>query len=362
MNEAFIGDTDTISDSDLVSGFHSVALATMSMGPVQFGDDLDEMSTSDWKILQKCCSSDGTILRPDQPLGYHDVQLSSGDALFNDPARVNYQTYSSVELINVPEREVLYQNIFLHKDTVTSDYESESLKGRPNVVFKPFLGECEWNIEKVHLEPAFELKMTFATTSWSTKQGQIAFFGDLSKIVPLSSDRIKSVEYVESKQLIRVNVVNSRSNLYDEVTLGFCHQGRGFLSGQFALQQWSEESASSSYTYDLVTGQILSENTECQKCKCDQSCGTECWVYETTVQTNCEGDKPLPDYRKCTFNEAQSEWCLSDESFECIEDGYFEEKECGICIHGPQCLGCKKFDPTSLGKVRIKVKLETLCR
>ena len=62
----------------LVSGLLSVAVATMSMGPVQFGDDLNEMSTSDWKILQKCCSSDGTILRPDRPLGYHDIQLSSG--------------------------------------------------------------------------------------------------------------------------------------------------------------------------------------------------------------------------------------------------------------------------------------------
>ena len=189
---------------------------------------------------------------------------------------------------------MLYQNIFLHKDTVKSDYESQSLKGAPNVVFKPFLGECEWDITQVHLEPAFEPKMTFSTTSWETKHGQIAFFGDLSKIVPLSSDRIKSVEFDQSKQLVRVNVVNSRTKLYDEVTLGFCHKGRGFQSGQFALQPWSEDSPTSSFTYDLASGQISSENSTCQKCKCDETCGNECRVHETNLQTNCDGDNPLP--------------------------------------------------------------------
>ena len=44
-----------------------IAVATLAMGNINVGDDLIK---TNWAELQRCCSLDGIILRPDSPLSF----------------------------------------------------------------------------------------------------------------------------------------------------------------------------------------------------------------------------------------------------------------------------------------------------
>ena len=44
-----------------------IAVATLAMGNINVGDDLIK---TNWAELQRCCSLDGIILRPDSPLTF----------------------------------------------------------------------------------------------------------------------------------------------------------------------------------------------------------------------------------------------------------------------------------------------------
>ena len=54
-------------NEDGIDPAFKIAVATLSMGNINVGDDLIK---TNWAELQRCCSLDGIILRPDSPLSF----------------------------------------------------------------------------------------------------------------------------------------------------------------------------------------------------------------------------------------------------------------------------------------------------
>ena len=52
---------------DGIDPVFKIATATLAMGNINVGDDLIK---TNWAELQRCCSLDGIILRPDSPLSF----------------------------------------------------------------------------------------------------------------------------------------------------------------------------------------------------------------------------------------------------------------------------------------------------
>ena len=55
------------STEDGIDPAFKIAVSTLAMGNINVGDDLIK---TNWAELQRCCSLDGLILRPDSPLSF----------------------------------------------------------------------------------------------------------------------------------------------------------------------------------------------------------------------------------------------------------------------------------------------------
>ena len=59
-----------------------IAVATLAMGNINVGDDLIK---TNWAELQRCCSFDGIILRPDSPLSFFPSDFGFEHSLADAP-------------------------------------------------------------------------------------------------------------------------------------------------------------------------------------------------------------------------------------------------------------------------------------
>lgn len=340
----------------------NVAVATMSMGPVQFGDDLSAMEPKDWKKLTMCCSADGTVLRPSAALGFHDNQLST----VNEYVTV-YNAHSSVKLIGVDSLgDELFGTTFLIEESrEPQSYASDTLTGIPNV-YTTADDKCTFS-DTIKMPLAFTPALYSATRAWPYSGGRVAFFGDLSKIVPLSPQRIESVKFDGEKILISVYNPKTNAQVPDEIELGFCitdtttsDAPNDIIKATMRLMEWSAEAETTIFSFDIATQEITCEScAKCVSCSCPDSCAGKCSLYESEIQTGCEGLSPMPDYTVCKQVEG-GEWCLQNENNECPEDEYFttEIKECGMCVPASECLSCENMYPDSLGECSCESDFE----
>ena len=68
-----------------------IAVATLAMGNINVGDDLIK---TNWAELQRCCSLDGIILRPDSPLSFFPSDFGFEKSL-SDASTKNMKLKSS---------------------------------------------------------------------------------------------------------------------------------------------------------------------------------------------------------------------------------------------------------------------------
>ena len=167
-----------------------MALATLSKGNVQLGDNPEN---TDIDLVSTCCNINGEIIGPEKSIGplssfYHTEQDAGSDQMV-------WRTFSLFEN--------LQSDIILTYATESESIISiDDLVAGNNIYYSPKLRQCF----------SYDANLTIPSTNsigeklqlWYTSLSEdgVAVLGDISKIVPLSSNRFESISY--NKDSLRI--------------------------------------------------------------------------------------------------------------------------------------------------------------
>ena len=327
--------------SDGYDPLFSLSLATLGMNLVQLGDDLEK---TNWILLNKCCSLNGEIIRPDVPIVLPDSLFhSTGSQTGSDG--ILWNTYSSVDVINNGEPEVMYSDIILsYKLTESRELFTSDLTSGRKLLYDPRQANClEITTDKIEMSPTTETALVYATDGVMFQNKLIGVIGDITKFVPLSKQRINKVKIDTSGFRIEIiNPINSGNGKFEKtdlVTLAFCSDSK-LIQKSFKLeptgsQPETEDEKVTKFLFDPITESITCENCETSCIPCQSECPAEC-------PAECgfgDNDQCSNIYSKCEFDSAEDAYCLS---FASCPAGQLFNQEINPCqcISDIDCQGC----------------------
>ena len=130
-------------------------------------------------------------------------------------------------------------------------------------------------------------QIVYTTQSFDFEGKSVAVLGDISKLVPLSKDRIQSV-YIDSKgfHLLVTNPISIRSKKFtkkDEVRMGFCLNG-DYIEKTFQLEptylgpaDQGKFEETTEFLFEPDTGKISCPTCAVLECtECPAECPVEC--------------------------------------------------------------------------------------
>ncbi|CBY13350.1 unnamed protein product [Oikopleura dioica] len=278
-----------------VNAEFQIAAATLSMGPVRFGD---QKGNFNWMILSKCCRNDGVILKPDVPAAPIDADLAglgNRQSGLGKGEEIRWQTYAEIEMEffddSDTENDLLTNNyVLLHKTSTEFALPLATLRGanahsefyyiqsQPVIVSDACFEKKSSDTILFAPQPEYSL-YTFAEITL-LKNKKFAFIGDISKIVGISSQRFKKFVNNNNGGSFTFSIIPTSANLVegagrledDMLELSACYDGALIQSRESFFVKY-ERDANFSFNADSKGFRCDSPDT-CYKapCSCPNSC------------------------------------------------------------------------------------------
>ncbi len=214
-------------------------LATLSSGPVGFGDGIGDTNRT---LLMRCCMGDGTILRADTALTPIDATWAQRDDAHRPPVQTskhgpiaaaavwsahtqrNGSYFHFLAAIDVPSSFMLHPTDFWppvtnsvihrkwHASACANNSKASScgvVLGMPDAVTGIPANRCQNKTQDRSMCTHAGIHNWELTTVSPVTHGGVALLGELSKVAAVSSARFRSIETLDSGGL-RVTIWGSR--------------------------------------------------------------------------------------------------------------------------------------------------------